>query len=260
MHKVEFPVLGVEGSAPMTVGQWVARYPQTARVFENRGIDYCCGGKRSIEAACAIKGQDPSVVRAELAHAMADAEPEDSVDWGHASLEELVAFIEVNHHGYIRRERARITALAEKVARVHGTRHPELVELSMIVGQIFTALDAHFEKEHAVLFSTPSSAKTVEISEALAVLEAGNAETAARMALIRKLTVGFRPPQDACNSFLALFHGLQGLEANVLTFIHVENNILFVRLAAGKGMQTAAAPKPSLGLESGTPPAFCCDV
>lgn len=259
MHKAEFPILDVEGSAAMTVGQWVARYPQTARVFENRGIDYCCGGKRSIEAACAIKGQDPSVVRAELAQAMADGEPEDPVDWGHASLEELVAFIEVNHHGHVRRERARITALAEKVARVHGARHPELVELSTIVGQMFTALDAHFEKEHAVLFAASSSAKNVEISEALADLEAGNAETAGRMASIRKLTAGFQPPQDACNSFLALFHGLQGLEANVLTFIHVENNILFVRLAAGKRIRTEVAPKPALVMESGTPPAFCCD-
>ena len=114
MHNVEFPVLEVEGSAAMTVGQWVARYPQTARVFENRGIDYCCGGKSSIEAACAIKGQDPSVVRAEIAHAMADAESGDPVDWGHASLEELVAFIESSHHGFIRRERS----------RVHPRAHP----------------------------------------------------------------------------------------------------------------------------------------
>jgi len=35
-----------------TVGVWVTRHPATSRVFEQHGIDYCCGGNRPLEEAC----------------------------------------------------------------------------------------------------------------------------------------------------------------------------------------------------------------
>ena len=39
----------------MTVGELVARYPQTREVLEKWGIDYCCGGKHDLKTAAAEK-------------------------------------------------------------------------------------------------------------------------------------------------------------------------------------------------------------
>jgi iron-sulfur cluster repair protein YtfE (RIC family) len=89
----------------------------------------------------------------------------------------------------IRSERPRISALAGKVARVHGGGHPELPELASMVDRLFKELEPHSETDPA---------------------EAGRI-----LARIRTLTSGYRPPQDACNSYLALFQGLERIEAEM---------------------------------------------
>jgi len=40
-------------TAATTLGEIAARIPEATRIFEDFGIDYCCGGKESLEDACA---------------------------------------------------------------------------------------------------------------------------------------------------------------------------------------------------------------
>jgi regulator of cell morphogenesis and NO signaling len=42
-----------------TVGEVVARRPALSRVFAATGVDYCCGGKRTLDEVCREKGFDP---------------------------------------------------------------------------------------------------------------------------------------------------------------------------------------------------------
>ncbi|MGI8437402.1 MAG: DUF542 domain-containing protein [Chthoniobacterales bacterium] len=42
-----------------SVGEIVRAFPARSRIFENLGIDYCCGGKKSLGEACKAKGLDP---------------------------------------------------------------------------------------------------------------------------------------------------------------------------------------------------------
>src|SRR6185503_8057417 len=39
-------------SATQTVRQLATEIPNATRIFEKLGIDYCCGGGKSLEAAC----------------------------------------------------------------------------------------------------------------------------------------------------------------------------------------------------------------
>ena len=41
-----------------TVGHLVVERPSRARVFEQLGLDYCCGGNKSLSQACREKGLD----------------------------------------------------------------------------------------------------------------------------------------------------------------------------------------------------------
>ena len=41
----------------------------------------------------------------------------------------------------------------------------------------------------------------------------------------------FRLPDGACNTWSALWHGLEALETDLHHHIHLENNVLFPRLA-----------------------------
>ena len=47
------------------VPDWVIEHPETLAVFQELGIDYCCGGK-SLEFACRQQGLDAEAVLAKL--------------------------------------------------------------------------------------------------------------------------------------------------------------------------------------------------
>lgn len=232
----------------LTVGQWVARYPQTARIFESRGIDYCCGGKRSLEEACARNGKDPAALRAELAEALEQTPARAETDWSRASLTALIDHIESTHHRYLKEEMPRLAALAHKVARVHGERHPELPELDAAVDRLVRELVPHLEREERTDFPAireweraGGKDRPVGLQTGLDSLEDEHVEVGGILEGIRGLASGFHPPPDACNSYLALFHGLERLEADLHAHIHKENNILHARIRA------AAAPDEAGG-------------
>lgn len=141
-----------EISLQNTVGQLVVERPDRARVFEAFGLDYCCGGKRTILDACAEKGIDPSALLEALqVHDLTTPRSEE-LDWSRAGLGEIVDHILITHHEYLRRELPRIEAMAEKVALVHGERHPEMVEVYKLFERFKPEQELHMAKEEGVLF------------------------------------------------------------------------------------------------------------
>ena len=54
------------------------------RVFESLGIDYCCGGKRSLQDACQRAGV-PVERALDLLAAVKEDSPPDAANWGGAS-------------------------------------------------------------------------------------------------------------------------------------------------------------------------------
>ncbi len=49
-----------------TIGEMVTKDFRKAQVFKKFGIDFCCGGKKTIKEVCAKKGIDASQVEKEL--------------------------------------------------------------------------------------------------------------------------------------------------------------------------------------------------
>jgi regulator of cell morphogenesis and NO signaling len=223
----------------LTVGEWVARHPGTARIFERHAIDYCCAGRRSLADACGRKGLDAGAIRAELMGLAKAAPSEASRDWTSASIGDLIANIISTHHQFLRTEEPRLAYLAAKVAHVHGERHPELAELADAVIGVFGELRPHLDAEERDFFpaclrweAEAGSAPPPELLAGLAGLEKDHTAVGALLERIRALTAGFEAPPDACNSYRALFHGLEQLESDIHEHIHKENNILHARILA----------------------------
>ncbi len=80
-----------------TVGEIVRAMPARSRIFENLGIDYCCGGKKPLAEVCQAKGLDPATVVALLA-AMDESPASFQVNPDAMSLTELCDYIEQVHH------------------------------------------------------------------------------------------------------------------------------------------------------------------
>ena len=101
-----------------TLGDLVTADPSLARQLERHGLDYCCGGSRTIAEACASQGLAVEAVIAELT---TDAD-RPSPAWTTMAADDLVDHIEATHHRYLWQELPRLSALIDKVTSV--ARHP----------------------------------------------------------------------------------------------------------------------------------------
>ena len=64
-------------------------------------------------------------------------------------------------------------------------------------------------------------------------MEHEHREHAKNLARLRELAGGFVPPEEACESWRALYLGLAQLESELMQHIHLENNVLFPRALHG---------------------------
>ena len=234
-----------------TVGEIAVEYPAALRVFEKHHIDYGCGGKHSIGDACRVAGASVEEVMEEVARASAapaaedGAEPSENRDWNHASLGELIRYMEVGHHAWLSEELMVIEQLIDRASEssADGNAPPNFVgSLRRVFGYLRSELEGHMRKEEKILF--PAIARMENsVAEGGSVLPAAFGSLANPIAMmeqehdvaaqyldeLRDLTYGYNPPEDAPQSLRALCRELQVLEADLRTDIHLENNILFPR-------------------------------
>jgi len=225
-----------------TVAEIASTMPRAIPVFQKHGIDFCCGGRRSLAEVCNESGVGFETIVGEIE--TAGLEPAGSeTDWATEPLGALIDHILSRFHAGLKDELPRLQALAEKVATVHGANHPEtLPALRDTFGALKTELDAHLEKEERVLFPYVRELETAArglrpafsiplglATGAIGVMEREHEVAGLALRTIHRLTEGFRPPDDACGSFRALYAGLEIFEADLHRHIHLENNVLFPR-------------------------------
>lgn len=212
------------------VGQIVAEDYRTAQVLRSYGLDFCCGGGKSLEVACASKGVEINEVVSDLkALNMTDNTGDNYNEW---ELDFLVDYIVNNHHSFVQKMLPEINFYAEKVARVHGGRHSELLDILQRVRLLTEEMLGHLQKEEEELFpqikelvrKNKSGSVKAAIVEAL---EDEHDKAGSLMEEIEELTNGFNPPEDACASYRVLFQNLQGFQQDLHKHVHLENNILF---------------------------------
>ena len=214
-----------------TIGEIAAELPAAARVFEKYGIDYCCGGKVALGAACGERGIVLGQLVQELDRAAAPSTGAER-DWQTAPLNELIDHILARHHAYLKAELPRLARLIEKVTKAHGAKHSDsLVPLGETFNALRQELDAHLMKEEVVLFPMIRAGHP-GVGNPIRVMEHEHDSAGRALEHMRGVTANYTLPEDACNSYRALFDGLRELEADLHQHIHLENNILFPRAAA----------------------------
>ena len=213
-----------------TLGELVAERPARARIFERRGIDYCCHGDRTLKAAATEAGIDIDEIAAALGavEAVADA-------MANQSVPELIDHIVAVHHVYLRDELPLLEALANKVATVHGKRHGELADVARLVSAVRSDLEPHLDDEEDEVF--PAIRHHLDSGEPLDAtlidrLRDDHQVVGALLAELRQVSRDFAVPADACASYRSLYNRLPELETDTFRHIHLENNVLFPALAS----------------------------
>lgn len=221
--------------ADRTVGEIVAENPSLSRVFQSHQLDFCCQGGKTLREACEKKNLPlDEMITALEKEASSSGAPESNP--AELPPSELVDYILENHHAYLRSELPRLHAMSERVAHVHGPRNASLVEVFEVFSSMFLELDSHMRKEETILFPTIKAIFSEPPAEAVfsgaiehpvAQMQHEHEETGQALERLRELTQGYQPPLDACNTYRALFAGLEELEQDTHRHIHLENSVLF---------------------------------
>jgi regulator of cell morphogenesis and NO signaling len=228
--------IAIEGST--LLGDVVTLHPGAARVLEALGLDYCCGGRRPLADACVEHGLDLDDV---LRRVDAAASVEASARWTSLGMVGLVDHIVGTHHSYLWSELRRLSALTEKIADVHGARHPELADVATTYAAIRADLEIHLLKEERILFpmvrqlgaaGNVPSFRCGSLRNPLSVMLREHDTVGELLRRLRDLTGGYAAPGDGCATYQACFRGLAELEADTHEHIHKENNVLFPMVEA----------------------------
>lgn len=225
-----------------TVRDVVLEIPGATRVFETVGIDYCCGGQRSLRDACDTAGVPLEHVLTSLE--LTETPPRAIRDFRTTTLGELIEHILAAHHVFTRTEIARIRGLLAKVCTKHSEMHLELEPLRLLFDKLSAELEPHMFKEERILFPYIIGLEDV-VTNRRPLLRPpfGTVANPVRMMMLehdnaghllkemRQLTFDYTPPADACMSYRTLYQAMNEFEKDLHEHIHLENNILFPRAA-----------------------------
>lgn len=209
-----------------TVAELAITVPAASRVFRRYGIDYCCGGRKSLAAACEERSLDVEQVLAELDRESAAGEPARSlVD---RSDGELIEHIVQRYHDPLRAELPDLLAMARRVEMRHADKAAVPRGLADHLAQITGELTQHLDKEERILFPLLKRGGA-GASAPIRVMMREHDDHGAALRQIRALTSDLAPPAGACATWRALYLRLEHLEGELMDHIHIENNILFAR-------------------------------
>ncbi len=221
-----------------TVGDIVTREPSLSRLFEESGIDYCCGGGKTLREASEEKGVETDALIERLREAISSSPAEEGPNPSDLSLSELADHIVRTHHAYLRSEFPRLDRMTRKVEEAHGDREPRLAEVRDTFAELAEELTTHMMKEEQILFplirsleanERPSDIGPPTIAGPIAQMELEHDQAGEALERLNDLCDGYTPPGWACNTYRAMLDALQELEKDLHLHIHKENNILFPR-------------------------------
>ncbi|EAR01828.1 iron-sulfur cluster repair di-iron protein [Maribacter sp. HTCC2170] len=220
-----------------TVGETVTENIKTAHIFKKYGIDFCCGGGISINKACEKKNVDFSKLVEELQ--LVD-KTQKAYDYDKWELGFLIDHIVNIHHAYVTESIPLILQYSARVAEVHGHHYKEVIEINTLFGEVSIELKAHLKDEETILFPYVKQMVKAEKEETrIGLADFGSVSNPIKTMFeehegagdafkkIAQLTNNYTPPQDACNTFRALYAKLEEFEQDLHQHIHLENNILF---------------------------------
>ena len=210
---------------------------KTASIFESLGIDYFCGGSRSLEKVCNEKNINVDEVIEKLNTTYINKNGSGLFDV--MELDILIEHIINVHHSYINKMIPEINKHALKVLNTHGKNHPELEELTVLWQNLAEELENHLLKEERMLFpyikslvETKKDSLSVpfapfgSVGNPISVMEKEHLSAGNSFARIHEITSDYTLPEDACSTYAVLYDELKDFEKDLHMHIHLENNIL----------------------------------
>jgi regulator of cell morphogenesis and NO signaling len=216
-----------------SIGEIVANDFRAAALFKEAGIDFCCGGNKSLTEACREKGVDASLLIQKL-DTLAQTPLSGAMNFKEWDLGFLSDYIVNTHHKFVLKDLPELVFYTQKIADVHGARHPELIEVADLFTKINDELLQHLKNEEDVLFpaikaagTNPSPEVKLTIISEITRMQGEHEFAGGAMDKINVLTHNYLVPADACNTYRVSLQLLEQFEDDLHVHVHLENNILY---------------------------------
>ncbi len=223
----------METNIQTPIGDIVANDFRAAALFKEAGIDFCCGGNKSLTEACMEKGTDPSLLIQKL-ETLAQTPVTAAMNFKEWDLGFLSDYIVNTHHKFVLKHLPELVFYIQKIADVHGAHHPELIEVADLVTKINAELLQHMKNEEEVLFpaikaaaTNPSAEIKATIISEITRMQGEHDFAGGAMDKINVLTQNYLVPEDACNTYQVSLKLLEQFEDDLHVHVHLENNILY---------------------------------
>ncbi len=213
-----------------SLGQLATSIPGATSVFHQYKLDFCCGGSRTLAEVAAERGLDATEILAKLSELQQQIT---SRDWRSAKPAELVHHILQRFHAKHREQLPELIRLARRVETVHAD-HPECpTGLAEHLSHMQQELESHMMKEEQILF--PMLCNGFYPGGPIHVMQHEHLQHGDALGTMLSLAHDLQLPDGACNTWTALYLGLQELKEDLMEHILLENEILFVEPVAQKG-------------------------
>jgi regulator of cell morphogenesis and NO signaling len=215
------------------IGEIVANDFRAAEIFTRAGIDFCCGGKKSLRESCEEKNLDIETLTADLIKVSESpvSYAQNFKEWDPGFL---CDYIVNTHHKYVLKTLPELLFYTQKIASVHGENHAELVEVARLFAQINDELNQHLQHEEEDLFPaikrmliSPNDADRTIIRSEIDRMIGEHDFAGGAMDTINQITNGYSVPEDGCSTYQVAFKLLHEFEDDIHVHVHLENNILF---------------------------------
>lgn len=208
--------------ADQALGRIAVQLPGATVVFRRLKLDFCCGGQISLRQAAHDKGLDLAALEAELSRLQRDESPEVP-----AAPPALIDHILARFHAVHREQLPELIRMARRVEAVHRD-HPQVpAGLAAHLEHMEQELLDHMAKEENVLFPMLKSGGNPFVPQPIAMMRHEHVSHGAELARLLALAYDMVPPAGACNTWRALYAGLQQFHDDLIQHIHLENNLLF---------------------------------
>jgi len=230
----------MENISAQTLASIVTKSSSSVPVFEKYSLDFCCNGKRTLAEACNAKGLAVNVIVAELEEIM-QPRTTNQLPFEEMSAEQMISYILIHHHFYVKQSMPQIIFHVEKVANKHGERFPYMVEVLQLFREIQEEMTSHMQKEEVILFprikqleslfleSQLNDAVRNSIAAPISVMMAEHDHAGDLLYQIRALTNNYLAPEGACTTFKVSLAELKEFEEDLHQHVHIENNHLFIK-------------------------------
>ena len=221
----------------ITLGEIVSRDFRAGAILDRYGLDYCCGGARTLAEGCQKRGVSLERLVSDLE--ALDPETREAPEQDPCAL---IEHIISRHHVYVRETMPVIQHHLSKVATAHSARHPELPFIEAKFSKIAADMSLHMVKEERVLFpyiraladavshgTPPPPDMFGTVQNPIRMMEIEHQEAGDGIEAIRELTHGYDTPADACGTYALVLRELEAFEKDLHVHVHLENNVLFPR-------------------------------